>query len=535
LKDVREFPYDPSTYWVPCLSSGYSPVIPPFNLYVEYIKTGENAFTIPAGQKLAKISNEVVEPFDLAKGVNFKAIAPLKPGIYNISVIVYDDAETGLYWVQTKQIRVVSYLPRAQIAVSEEDFPVEEVWARATDNNVTMIRRVLVTNYQGFNDTQVSWYSTPLPIDAVYISGATAGVIDYLCDGCTENPSNITYVVPGVVYIIDKISYDSTYVELGGNVSGKVSFYVYDKSKSTSFTNVKVNISELLPYDSVSDREILIVDRILPNQYLFYQVPWTSRTGYEVIWSISQPTVNYVYEARIYFYNNNSKDIDVWYKIPLVRLPAFDSRNIVKLAVDGNPDIGFFTTSTEFVVILRNMTAGEHEVYLEYYPYTPPTPSPGLGGGVGVLPVIKLNPKEYNYTGRPTNLTIWYTVRCEQTSCAVVVVPSGPYSKWVEIPHESRYGWTRAGFLAVPKDADVRFPVYVNIPEATPDGRYNITIIVEDISTRVQARGIINITIARVVIPPIDPRKLLLVFALVVMIFVYINRKSIMKYEITKK
>jgi hypothetical protein len=266
---VRTFPHDPSTYWVPCLSSGYAPIVPPFNIYIEYIKTGDDAFTIPAGQKLAVIHNQWVDPWNTADGVTFKAIAPLKPGIYNITVIVYDDAETGLYWTATKQVRVVSSLPKAQIIVSQEDFPAEEVWAKPYANNVTMIRRILVSNYQGFNDTQVPWYMNPLPIDAIYINGSMAGVIDYLCDGCTVNPSNVTYVIPGVVYKLDKITYDKTYVDLGSNVTGRVSFYVFDNSTTTDFKNVKVNVTALVPYDAYPEKDILIIDRILAQQYLW--------------------------------------------------------------------------------------------------------------------------------------------------------------------------------------------------------------------------------------------------------------------------
>jgi hypothetical protein len=528
---ARTYPDDPSTYWIPCLSSGYAPLVPPFNIYIEYIKTGDDAFTIPAGQRLAVIVNQWVDPWNTAEGVTFKAIAPLKPGIYNITVIVYDDAETGLYWTATKQVRVVSSLPKAQIIVSQEDFPAEEVWAKPYANNVTMIRRILVSNYQGFNDTQVSWYMNPLPIDAIYINGSMAGVIDYICDGCTVNPSNVTYVVPGVVYWLDKITYDKTYVDLGNNITGKVSFYVLDNSTTTDFKNVKVNITALVPYDAYPEKDILIIDRILSQQYLWYQFSWTSRTGYEVTWSISKPNDNYVYSSKLYFYNNNSKDIDVWYHIPLVRLPDFDARNIQKLTVDGENNIAFMVTTNELILTLKNMTQGEHIVYLEYAPYVAPpvTPVGGGGGGGAVLPVVKLEPKEYNYTGLPTNLTIWYKVKCENTACAVIVLPSGMYSSWVEIPHETKYGWTITGFLSVPKDGTITFPVYVRIPEATPDGYYNITIVAMDIGTRVEDRGVINIWISRKVKPIIEPYKIIAIAVLVITILLYINWEKVKK------
>jgi hypothetical protein len=506
-------------------------LVPPFNIYVEYIKTGDDAFTIPAGQRLAVIDNQWVDPWNTAEGVTFKAIAPLKPGIYNITVIVYDDAETGLYWTATKQVRVVSSLPKAQIIVSQEDFPAEEVWAKSSANNVTMVRRILVSNYQGFNDTQVPWYMNPLPIDAIYINGSMAGVIDYICDGCTVNPSNVTYVVPGVVYWLDKITYDKTYVDLGNNITGKVSFYVLDNSTTTDFKNVKVNITALVPYDAYPEKDILTIDRILSQQYLWYQFPWTSRTGYEVTWSISKPNDNYVYSSKLYFYNNNSKDIDVWYHIPLVRLPDFDARNIQKLTVDGENNIGFMVTTNELILTLKNMTQGEHIVYLEYAPYVAPPVTPvGGGGGGAVLPVVKLEPKEYNYSGLPTNLTIWYKVKCENTACAIIVLPSGMYSTWVEIPHEARYGWTPTGFLAVPKDGTITFPVYVRIPEATPDGYYNITIVAMDIGTRVEDRGVINIWITRKVKPIIEPYKIAILIALVIGIYVYINWGNVKKW-----
>jgi len=529
---ARTYPVDPSTYWIPCLSSGYAPLIPPFNIYIEYIKTGDDAFTIPAGQRLAVIDNQWVDPWNTAEGVTFKAIAPLKPGIYNITVIVYDDAETGLYWTATKQVRVVSSLPKAQIIVSQEDFPAEDVWAKPYANNVTMIRRILVSNYQGFNDTQVSWYMNPLPIDAVYINGSMAGVIDYICDGCTVNPSNVTYVIPGVVYWLDKITYDKTYVDLGSNITGKVSLYVLDNSTTTDFKNVKVNITALAPYDAYPEKDILTIDRILSQQYLWYQFAWTSRTGYEVTWSTSKPNNNYVYSSKLYFYNNNSKDIDVWYHIPLVRLPDFDAINIQKLTVDGENNIGFMVTTNELILTLKNMTQGEHIVYLEYAPYVAPPITPGGGGGGGgaVLPVVKLEPKEYNYTGLPTNLTIWYKVKCENSACAIIVLPSGMYSTWVEIPHETKYGWTPTGFLPVPKDGTITFPVYVRIPEATPDGYYNITIVAMDIGTRVEDRGVINIWISRKVKPIIEPYKIIAIVVLVIAILIYINWERVKKW-----
>jgi hypothetical protein len=212
-----------------------------------------------------------------------------------------------------------------------------------------------------------------------------------------------------------------------------------------------------------------------------------------------------------------------------VRLPDFDARNIQKLTVDGENNIGFMVTTNELILTLKNMTQGEHVVYLEYAPYVAPPITPG-GGGAAVFPVVKLEPKEYNYTGLPTNLTVWYKVKCENSACAIMVIPSGMYSSWVEIPHESKYGWTPTGFLPVPKDGSITFPVYVRIPEATPDGYYNITIVAMDIGTRAEDRGVINIWISRKVKPIIEPYKIAVLIALVIGIYVYMNWGSIKKW-----
>jgi hypothetical protein len=523
---IRTFPEDPSTYWPPCLSAGHSPLSPPFSIYVEYQKTGEDAFSVPAGQRLASILNEWVEPGKTSSSIVFQAIAPIKPGIYNITAIVYDDAETGLYWVVSKTIRVLSTLAGMQVTVSQEDFPAQEIWVRPYTNNVTMIRKVLVTNYQENDLSQVAWIMNPLPADAIYISGARSGVIDFLPSGATVNPSNVTYIVPGVVYTISQLSYDSTSIDLGKNLTGKVSFYVYNPSISTDFANVKINASELVPYDSVPERNIIVIDKIFSQQRLFYQIGWTSRTGYEVTWGLTKG-INYVYTAKVYFYNNNSKDVQVNYYIPLVRLPEFDPRNIVKLTVDGETNVGFSMTRDNFIIILKGMTEGDHEIYMEYVPYVAPLPAGG--GGVAIYPELRLEPKTYNYTGSPANLTIWYELTCLKTSCSVFITPSGAYTSWVEIPKDQKYGWTLTGFLFVPKDGTVRFPVYVIIPEATPDGYYNITIIAEDISTRVQARAIINIWISRVVTPQVPIYKIAAVVVLVTAILIYINWERVKK------
>jgi parallel beta-helix repeat protein len=524
---TRTFPEDPSTYWIPCLSAGHSPLSPPFSVYVEYQKTGEDAFSVPAGQRLASILNEWVEPGKTSSSIVFQAIAPVKPGIYNISAIVYDDAETGLYWVVSKTIRVLSTLAGMQVTVSQEDFPAQEIWAKPYNNNVTMIRKVLVTNYQENDLSQVAWIMNPLPADATYVSGARSGVIDFLPSGATVNPSNVTYVIPGVIYTISGLTYDSASVDLGKNVTGKVSFYVYGSSISTDFVNVKVNTSELVPYDSVPEKNIITIDRIFSQQKLFYQIGWTSRTGYEITWGLNKGR-NYVYTAKVHFYNNNSKDIQVNYYVPLVRLPDFDPRNIVKLSVNGKTNIGFLMTRDNFIIILKGMTEGDHDIYMEYVPYVAPLPMGG-GGGAPIYPEIRMEPKTYNYTGLPTNLTIWYELTCLKTSCSVFIIPSGAYTSWVEIPKDLKYGWTLTGFLFIPKDGTARFPVYVKIPEATPDGFYNITLIAEDISTKVQAKATINIWISRVIVLPVPIYKVVAIAVLVLAIILYINWEKVKK------
>ena len=523
---TRTFPEDPSTYWPPCLSAGHSPLSPPFSVYVEYQKTGEDAFSVPAGQRLASILNEWVDPGKSSSNILFQAIAPIKPGIYNITAIVYDDAETGLYWVVSKTIRVLSTLAGMQVTVSQEDFPAQEIWAKPYNNNVTMIRKVLVTNYQENGLSQVAWIMNPLPADATYVSGARSGVIDFLPSGATVNPSNVTFVIPGVVYTISGLTYDSTSVDLGKNITGKVSLYVYDSSISTDFVNVKVNASNIVPYDSVPEKDIITIDRIFSQQKLFYQIGWTSRTGYEVTWGLNKGT-NYVYTAKVHFYNNNSKDIQVNYYIPLVRLSDFDPRNIVKLTVDGETNIGFLMTRDNFIIILKGMTEGDHDIYMEYTPYVAPLPTGG--GGAPIYPEIRMEPKIYNYTGLPTNLTIWYELTCLKTSCSVFITPGGAYTSWVEIPKDLKYGWTLTGFLFIPKDGTARFPVYVKIPEATPDGYYNITVIAEDISTKVQAKATINIWISRVIVPPIPIYKVVAIVVLVLAIILYINWEKVKK------
>ena len=499
---VKTFPTDPSTYWIPCLQSGYAPLVPPFNIYVLYVKTGNDAFSLPAGERLAKINNEWIEPGQTASGITFKALAPLEPGIYNITAIVWDDAETGLFWYKTKQIRVVQYLPKSLIVVSHEDFPNGTVYAKKLDSNdtyVTMIRKVLVTNYQGFNDTQVSWVANPLPPDAIWISGDVSGVIDYICNNCTVNPSNITYKVPGVIYWLDSIDYDSNYIDLGSNITGKINIYVKDNSTSTSFTNVHVNITDILPEGATTTTEEYVIDKIYPEQKLYYQFSWEAPSGRETTWSIEKPTNYYRYTSNIEIYNNISSNLEIRYHIPLVRLPEFSSTTIKTIKLNGK-DVGYMVSSTELIVIIPtdfsdngSLYQGNYTFILEYYPYEI-TPT---GAGFAPRPEVYIEPKVYNYTGMPRNITIEYSITCKKAPCAVVLVPTGPYSTWVDIPKESRYGWTTTGFIPVPEGATIRTVVNVNIPEGVQEGKYNITIVATDIPTRESDKAVINIEIKK--------------------------------------
>ena len=264
----RGFPVSPYTYWVPCLSDGYSPLVPPFNVYILYIKSGNSAFSVPAGQRLAVLDNQIVEPGQTSEGVDFKSIAPLQPGIYTVTAIVWDDAETGLYWTATKQIRVISSLPGSGIIVSQKDEPLESVVADKPENNpkVLMKRIVYVTNKEGFDDYQVRWSANNLPGDAIYVNGSMEGTIDFLENGETVNPSNITYYLPGVVVTTSQINYTSQILP-EGNATGVITLYAYNNASTQKYYNVVVHVNDFIPSGwSVIGDTTWIISSIDPKQ-----------------------------------------------------------------------------------------------------------------------------------------------------------------------------------------------------------------------------------------------------------------------------
>ena len=266
---VRTYPTDPSTYWIPCLSSGYAPVIPPFNIYIEYIKTGDEAFTIPASERLAVIDNQLVNKGDVSEGVYLKAIAPLEAGLYNITVIVFDDAETGLYWYNTTTIKVISPIPSPGIVVREVDYNVSTVKAVNVSQTswITMQREVWVRNENPYDVSVAVWYASPLPEDAIYLSGDLSGTITNFGSGEEVNPSNVTYKVPGISAWVDKYIYT-----IGEPQTTKkllfVKLKIYNNATKTPQYNIIVNRTEFVPSGFEPEEEIKTIDSLSPKAYV---------------------------------------------------------------------------------------------------------------------------------------------------------------------------------------------------------------------------------------------------------------------------
>jgi hypothetical protein len=387
-------PTSNSVSYVPCLSSGDKPLEKPINVYVLFVKSGDDAFSLPAGEKLAVIDNQWVEPGQTAEGVTFKALAPLKPGIYNITVAVWDDSETGLYWSNTTEIRVIPALPGAGIVVTQKDEVQEIVEAKKPEENpkVLMKRIVYVTNKQGFDDYQVRWVANPLPSDGEYISGAMEGSIDFLANEETKNPSNITYYLPGVVGSSSSITYESRILPQG-NATGKITVYAYNNA-SQRYYNVKVNATKFIPSGwSIIGDEIWSISLIEPYEnkskefYLKSDLPivkcyLTERTHTSITegkWVDWREIVTCENTAGV--------DFNFSYPYPITT----DAKSIT---INGTPT-NYYYTDRAYIDIVGFINAGSTKVYEIEYSTSPVT--------IEILPTVY--PNSF-WVGEKANLTI---------------------------------------------------------------------------------------------------------------------------------
>jgi len=397
---ARTYPVSNTLYWVPCLYSGSAPIGPPFNIYILYVKTGEDAFSLPAGERLAVIDNQWVEPGQFAEGVEFKALAPLKPGIYNITVFVYDDAETGLFWYNTTQIRVIPALPGAGIVVSQKDIPLETIIAKKPEENprVLMKRIVYVTNKQGFDDYQVRWVANPLPPDATYISGVMEGSIDFLADGETANPSNITYYLPGVYVTTSSITYESR-ILAQGNATGKITLYVYNNASTQPYYNVIVNVTKFIPSGwSVLGDEIWTISLIQPGENIsrtFYLASDLPIVTCEMINRSHETVIEFKdikWEEVVVCKNPSTVNFNFTYPYPITS----EARNI---EVNGTTTELYYTDRA-YIDLEGYVEAGKNVTFSVTY-YTPPV-------------IIEVSPPKYPpkfYVGENATLIVDVTVK----------------------------------------------------------------------------------------------------------------------------
>ena len=420
---VRNFPTDPTTYWIPCMSAGYAPIVPPFNLYIEYIKEGTDAFTIPAGQRLAVIDNQWVEPGEWAEGITFKALAPLDPGVYNITVIVWDDAETGLYWTKTVQIQVVSTIPSPGIVVREEDYALETVKAVEVGqaNWITMKREVWVRNENPYRVALAVWYASPLPEDAIYLSGALSGTITDLASEAEVNPSNITYKVPGISAWVDKYIY-----AIGEPQTTKKLIYlrlkIFNNATKTPQYNIIVNRSEFVPTGFEPAEETITINSLAPQTY-------TTDYFYALGDTLEYP-INYTIEEEktieaglskikwtINFTNTLSEVANYTYRVYL----PFEADNVT---LDGSPVDVTLDTFGKYIDIDLNLDVSESETHTIEF---------------SVLPVsIDISPPKYPlrfWVGQYANIIIdilvknLATVSVNQTSVKIDI----PYGENVTV------------------------------------------------------------------------------------------------------